>query len=190
MSICVDRSHASYNDARGQKGGCLIGDGVIHSSSTKQKINTKSSTKTELVGASEYIPYALLLIHFFRCQGHEVKKKQLMQDNQSTIKLLRNGRNSAGKQSRHIAIRYFWIVDRLKKEQMEIEYGPPGMMLGDFFTKPLQGSLFRKMQDAVMGLQPITILKSEEELNEEKSSIEDVSEESSKIIKRCNDSQK
>ena len=38
-----------------------------------------------------------------------------------------------------------------------------------------------------MGLQPITILKSEEELNEEKSSIKDVSEESSKIVKRCND---
>ena len=34
-----------------------------------------------------------------------------------------------------------------------------------------------------MGLQPITILKSEEEL----SSIKDVSEESSKIVKRCND---
>ena len=43
------------------------------------------------------------------------------------------------------------------------------------------------MRDVVMGLQPITILKSEEKLNEEKSSIENVSEESSKIIKRCND---
>ena len=94
-----------------------------------------------------------------------------MQDNQSTIKLLRNGRNSAGKQSRHIAIRYFWIVDRLKKEQMEIEYCPTGMMLGDFVTKPFQGSLFRKIQDAFMGLQSITILKSEEELHEEKSSL-------------------
>ena len=105
-----------------------------------------------------------------------------MQDNQITIKLLRNGRNSAGKQSLHIAIRYFWIVDRLKKEQMDIEYCPTGMMLGDFFTKSLQGSLFRKMQDVVMGLQPITTLKTEEELNEEKSSIKDVSEESSKTL--------
>ena len=37
-------------------------------------------------------------------------------------------------------------------------------MLADFFTKPLQGSLFRKMRDVVMGLQPITILKTEDEL--------------------------
>ena len=92
------------------------------------------------------------------------KKKQLEQDNQSTIKLLKNGRTFAGKQSQHIAIRYFWIVDRLKKEQVEIEYCPTGIMLGDFFTKPLQGSLFKKMQDVVMDLQPITILKTEKEL--------------------------
>ena len=47
MSIYVDASHASHNDARGQTGGCIVmGDGVIHSGSTKQKINTKSSTET------------------------------------------------------------------------------------------------------------------------------------------------
>ena len=56
---------------------------------------------------------------------------------------------------------------------MEIEYCPTGIMLGDFFTKPLQGSLFRKMRDVVMGLQPITILKTEEELKAERSSKED-----------------
>ena len=63
MSIYIDASHASHEDARGQTGGCIVmGDGIIHSSSTKQKINTKSSTETELVGASEYVPYALTLI--------------------------------------------------------------------------------------------------------------------------------
>ena len=66
MSIYVDASHASHNDARGQTGGFIVmGGGVIHSSRTKQKINTKSSTKTALVSASEYIQYALWLIHFF-----------------------------------------------------------------------------------------------------------------------------
>ena len=44
------------------------------------------------------------------------------------------------------------------------------MMLGDFFTKPLQGSLFRKMRDVVQGIEPITILKTEEELNHEQNS--------------------
>ena len=66
MSIYIDASHASHIDAQGQIRGCIVmGDGVIHSSNTKQKINTKSSTETKLVGASENIPYALWLIHFF-----------------------------------------------------------------------------------------------------------------------------
>ena len=67
------------------------------------------------------------------------------------------------------------MVDRLKKEEVEIEYCPTGLMLGDFFTKPLQGSLFRKMRDVVMGLQPITILKTAEELIKDKSTMNDES---------------
>ena len=167
MSIYVDGSHAPQMDGRGQTGGCVVmGSGVLHSTSTKQQINTKSSTETELVGASEYLPYALWLIHFFRTQGYEIERKTFLQDNESTIKLLRNGRVSAGKKSRHISIRYFWIVDRLKKEKIYIEYCPTGLMLADFFTKPLQGSLLRKMRDVVMGIQPITILKTEDELTQ------------------------
>ena len=73
---------------------------------------------------------------------------------------------------------------------MEIEYCPTGIMLGDFFTKPLQGSLFRKMRDVVMGLQPITILKTEEELNAETSSEEDVHAKLLEYLKSCINSDK
>ena len=65
-------------------------------------------------------------------------------------------------------IRYFWIMDRLKKEKIEVGYCPTGRMLADFFTKPLQGFLFRKMRDVVQGLAPINSLKTEEELKIEK----------------------
>jgi len=81
-------------------------------------------------------------------------------------------------------------VDRLKKEQVEIEYCPTGIMLGDFFTKPLQGSLFKKMRDVVMGLQPITILKTEEELNAKTSSEEDIHAELLEYLKGCINSDK
>ena len=119
------------------------------------------------MGAIEYLPYELWLIHFFRAQGYEIKKNIFHQDNESTIKLLKNGRNSASKQSGHINIWYFWIVDRLKKENIEVEYCSTERMLANFFTKPLQGSLFRKMCDVVMGEQPITTLNSDEEIMSE-----------------------
>ena len=167
MAIYVDASHAPNEDFKGQTGGCIVmGDGVLHANSTKQKINTKSSTETELVGTSDYIPYALWFLYFMQEQGYTVDKKICYQDNQSTIKLLKNGKKSAGKQSRHIAIRYFWITDRFKAEKIDVEYCPTGMMLGDFFTKPLQGSLFRRMRDVVQGMESISILKTEDELNE------------------------
>ena len=71
--------------------------------------------------------------------------KKLLQDNQSTIKLLNNEKKSSGKQSRHIDIWFFWTSDRLKLHNIKVEYCPTEHMLGDFFTKPLQGSLFKDM---------------------------------------------
>jgi len=134
MSIYVDASHASHDDIRGQTGGCItMGTGVIHNRSSKRKINTKSSCESELVGASDYLPYAICFMYFQKSQGYEIKKKIFFQYNENTIKLLKNGKRSAGKQSKHISTRYFWMVDRIKKEELFVEYCPSGMMLGDFF---------------------------------------------------------
>ena len=72
--------------------------------------------------------------------------------------LLNNGKKSVGKQSRHIDIRFFCTSDRLKMLNTKVEYCPNEHMLDDFFTKPLQGSLFRDMQDVVMGYQKGNIL--------------------------------
>jgi hypothetical protein len=42
---------------------------------------------------------------------------------------------------------------------MEIVYCPTEQMLADFFTKPLQGSLFRRLKAVVMGQHHISTLK-------------------------------
>ena len=47
--------------------------------------------------------------------------------------------------------RYFWIKDRLEKEGIDMKYCPTEKMIADFFTKPLQGELFRKFRAVVMG---------------------------------------
>ena len=67
------------------------------------------------------------------------------QDNQSAMLLENNGRGSSSKRTRHINIRYFFVTDRIKEGEMRVEYCPTGDMVADYFTKPLQGSLFRKM---------------------------------------------
>jgi hypothetical protein len=120
--------------------------------SSKQKLNTKSSTEAELVGASDYLPYPIWGKKFLEGQGYTLKENIFYQDNQSTMRFEKNGRKSCGANSRrHIAIRYFWIKDRLGIENIDVRYCPTAQMLADFFTKPLQGSLFRKLKAVIMG---------------------------------------
>ena len=69
----------------------------------------------------------------------------VFQDNQSASLLEKNSRASSGQCTWHIDIRYFFVTDRIKHRDMHIKYCPTGNMVADFFTKPLQGSLFQKL---------------------------------------------
>ena len=56
----IDASHAVHWDCKGQTGaGMTLGEGAVISSSKKQKINTRSSTETELVGVDDAMPTVL-----------------------------------------------------------------------------------------------------------------------------------
>ncbi len=121
------------------------------SKSSKQKLNTKSSTEAEVVGASDYVPNSIWAAHFLEHQGYVLKRSIFHQDNQSAMKMERNGRSSCGQKSRHIDIRYFFIKDRVDSGEIDIVHCPTEMMVADFFTKPLQGALFRKLKSVIMG---------------------------------------
>ena len=155
----IDAAYAVNYDMKSQTGGAMsMGLGVLHAKCSKQKLNVKSSTEAELVGASEYLPYNLWLIMFMSKQGYEIKDNLLYQDNQSAILMLKNGRNSCAGNSRHINIRYFFFKGRIDKKEIRVEYCPSLIMLADFFTKPLQGGLFIKFREVIMGYRPISDL--------------------------------
>jgi hypothetical protein len=80
------------------------------------------------------------------------QKNIILQDNTSTIQLENNGKRSSGKRTRHINIRYFYITDQIKEGKVSVTYCPTLEMVSDYFTKPLQGSLFRTHRNAIMGL--------------------------------------
>ena len=123
-----------------------LGHGTIHcKSSAKQKLNTKSSAESELVGMSDYLPYNLWTKMFLSEQGYQLDTHTLFQDNQSTIRMGTNGRTSCTGNSRHIDIRYFFVVGRVKKKEVQIQYYPTEMMIADYFTKPLQVRLFHTL---------------------------------------------
>ena len=66
-----------------------MGQGSLYASSKKQKLNTKSSTEAELVGAGDFLSQVIWTANFLRAQGYEVVDNILYQDNQSAMKLER-----------------------------------------------------------------------------------------------------
>jgi hypothetical protein len=149
----VDASYAVHDDMKSHTGGMMtMGKGVVYATSTRQKLNTRSSTEAELVGMHDVLPQVIWTRYFIMSQGYDGAESVVYQDNQSSILLEKNGRMSSGKRTRHINIRYFFVADRIKARELAIEYCPTGNMLADFFTKPLQGKAFKDFRDTIMNI--------------------------------------
>ena len=75
----------------------MIGKGSVYSMSSKQKINTRSSTEAELVGVDDAIGMAMWMRMFMQHQGYSIEDNIIYQDNQSAMLLEKNGKKSSGK---------------------------------------------------------------------------------------------
>ena len=149
----VDVSFAVHPDFKSHTGATMVmGSGGVISMSRKQKLNTRSSTEAELVGADDAVTMILWTRLFLEEQGYQVEKNTLYQDNKSAILLETNGAKSSGKQSRALNVRYFFLADQVEKGLITIEYCPTEAMLADYMTKPLQGEKFKKFRDSILGV--------------------------------------
>ena len=91
MFTWVDAAYAVYEDMRSQTGDAIsFGLGVVHCKSLRQKLNTKSSTESEVVGVSDYLPYNIWMTLFLKEQGMILYKNVLYQDNQIAMKMLKH----------------------------------------------------------------------------------------------------
>jgi hypothetical protein len=87
-------------------------------------------------------------------QGYQVQGNILFQDNKSAILLEKNGKDLSSKRTKHVNIWCFFITDRFNKDDVSLVWCPTGDKIGDFMTKPLQGALFQKFRDQIMGVVP------------------------------------
>jgi Reverse transcriptase (RNA-dependent DNA polymerase) len=147
----VDGSFATHHNMRSHTGGYMtVGKGAAYAVSIKQKLNTRSSTEAELVAVNDVIAQVIWTRYFLQAQGMEVGPSKIYQDNLSAMLMEKNGRGSSSKRTRHIDIRYFFIADRVNSKQVTIEHCPTELMIGDFFTKPLQGAAFHKFRKQIL----------------------------------------
>ena len=137
----VDASFAVHADMRSHSGGVIsLGKGAIWSKSGRQKLNTKSSTEAEFVAVSDLCSQVLWT---------RLNKaiKWVQQYSTKTISPPSSlPRTESAERTRHIAIRFFWLKDRVDAGELAIVYCPTADMVADLLTKPLQGEAFRRLR--------------------------------------------
>ena len=82
--------------------------------------------------------------YFLEEQGYGINENIMYQDNISAMLLENN--------VKHINVRYYFIKDWVETRDVVIEHCPIDEKLGDHFTKPLQGALFRKFRAEIMNI--------------------------------------
>ena len=149
----IDASFAVHPDFKSHTGMVMQfvgGRGAVQSASRNQKQNSRSSTEAEIVATSDVAIMVLWTKLFLQEQGVETKHI-IAQDNKASILLETNGRRSAGPNSHAMAIRYFWMCNKVENRELFIEYTGTTAMVGDFMSKDLQGHLFKKHCRTIMG---------------------------------------
>jgi hypothetical protein len=106
----IDGSHQIHKDCQGQTGSLVtFGAGAVASSLNKQKCNTKSSTKTEIIALHDKLSDVIWMRYFVECQGYNIDECIIFQDNMSALSLEKNRRISSSKRTKHIKVKYFLI---------------------------------------------------------------------------------
>jgi hypothetical protein len=148
----ADAAFAVHQDMKSHTGAVLtLGKGAVNTISAKQKLNTKSSTEAELVGADTVVSIAMWTKMFLEEQGYTCETT-VLQDNTSAMLLEKNGAESSSKRTRHINVRYYYIKDCIDKGHLQVQYCPTDDMLGDYPSKPLQGRKFEEQRRLLMNL--------------------------------------
>ena len=151
INVFVDASFAVHHTMRSHTGAVIaMGKVTQFWKSSKQKLNTKSSTEAELVAISDVLPQAMATAGFVSHQLGQEVRPMIHEDNMSTIALIKAGRPKA-ESTRHINIRYFLISDYVDQDLLDIQYVPSEDQHGDYYTKPLQGGSFVKHRSYIMG---------------------------------------
>ncbi len=86
----VDESHHQiHEDCRGQTSSlATFGKGAVSSSLNKMKCNT-NSMETELISFADILTDIIWMRYFVECQGYDINKYAIFQDNMSALLLER-----------------------------------------------------------------------------------------------------
>jgi hypothetical protein len=146
----IDASFGCHEDGKSHTGLVVaLGGCTVLCMSSKQKMVTRDSTESELVGLSDKLMTVVQCYDFMCAQGMECEVPNIYQDNTSTITLVTKG---GGKyRTKYLRVRQAFVKERCDAGEVTIHYLSTTGMLADMLTKPLQGVLFRELARRVTG---------------------------------------
>jgi hypothetical protein len=84
----IEASFGCHKEMKSHTGGIMtLGKSGIYCTSTRQKLNTRSSTESELIGVNDVLPQVIRTRNFLLHQGKKIINNIVFQDNQSAILL-------------------------------------------------------------------------------------------------------
>ena len=103
-----------------------------------------------LVVVDDCMSQVIWMRFFLEAQGYQVDDSVVYQDSQSAMLWENSGQGSSGKCMWHINISYYFVMDQLTKNDLSMKYCPTESILGNYFTKPLQGALYQNFLNLIM----------------------------------------
>jgi hypothetical protein len=136
LEVYIDASHGIHADGRGHY--CLaatLGGAPIALKSAKLEFVTTSSTESEMTAISNSVTYILWLRRILKQLGHlQSTPTVIYHDNLSAIQILTSG-NTTWKRTKHIFLRFAFIMDHLQQGNIRFAYCPTKQMVADIGTK-------------------------------------------------------
>ena len=153
LETYIDASHAVHRtDGRSHSGIVLtLGGAPFYCSSSRQELNTRSSTESEIVAMSSASSMIQWARQFMQEQGFkDILPAHCWEDNESALKLWEKGYSTA-KETKHIETRYFYMTDLSRRRIVTLEHIGTEDQLADILTKGLSESKFIMLRDRLFG---------------------------------------
>ncbi|CAI7930172.1 unnamed protein product [Closterium sp. NIES-54] len=135
----VDADHASDSDNTRSCTGYIYRlepIGPISWQSRKQELIALSSAEAEYIALCSATKEGLYLHELLEeAKLAQLPSFSLFCDNQSAIRIA--NKNGFANRTKHIALRYFFVKDKIEKGRLELSYCPTSEMAADYLTKKL-----------------------------------------------------
>ena len=142
----INGSHQVHEDCWGQTGSLVtFRAGAVASSSNKQKFNTKSLTKTEIIALHDKLSDRIWMWYLVECQGYDINECIIFQTQHVCFIFRKEWENIVIEATKHIKVKCFLTKNYYNAGEVDLGYCPTGRMWMDVLTKTLQGKMLRYM---------------------------------------------